>query len=266
MTVKVDGTEYKVAVCDQFAEEASLGKIKELITKKASERSSKLEELQRIAAELGYNLSPTAMNKNALIIPQKIMQPEVQPQQQQAQPQEAPMAIDPGTLKIQKNVRQRTSNDGLSPEEAEAALEAAKSKAERQLIHSPATSQAPSYSSHSLPARMESRDRQGNVVFVDRPTNRSTKLQVVRGREGMPVTIPKTIVASAGKTLIETNINVIDSGGDRTVQNRFKALNLMNERGQNGNYLQQCSVCRGSGITGRNKQTCPKCSGSGFVY
>ena len=118
---------------------------------------------------------------------------------------------------------------------------------------------------YQIPDRIESkvRDKQGNPIQVQRPTNYAQKKQVVRGRAGIPTSIPKNIVSSDGQNIIETNIEVVDTGGDRMLQNRTKMLTEMQSRGIVGDYSNQCRPCRGTGTIKKNK--CAECGGSGFI-
>lgn len=93
--------------------------------------------------------------------------------------------------------------------------------------------------------------------------------QVITGRGGVPVPIPKKIVSSAGTT----EVAVVDTGGDKALQQRFKNLSDTREshdfsKGytkEAASSARPCTFCRGTGIAKIGKQACPKCKGSGLV-
>lgn len=275
MVVKVDGEEYKVAISDEYEDEAVPSKIKKLVVEKASERESKLEQLQRLAEELGYSLSAQELQNQGLVIPQK--QEQETPQQEEIEPTPKPKLKKQtkkeqedlpkmGKYRVQKAPKKDYSNEGLTPEEAEAALEAAKRQAASGEVESPTSREAPQYRSISIPREIEVKDDQGNVVRATRPQNVAQKRQVVKGRAGIPVSIPKDIVSNNGSDIIETNIQVVNTGGDPALQRRFKSLNEMQERGALRDYVVSCRPCKGLGYLGRVKKTCKYCEGTGIEY
>jgi hypothetical protein len=96
----------------------------------------------------------------------------------------------------------------------------------------------------------------------------STTEQVVERGDGLPIKIPKKIVGEAG----ETDIRVIQTGGDAAMQTRLK--NLKQALDQNdtahifhsdGYALRTCTLCQGKGKTAINGQICPKCNGAGEI-
>lgn len=91
--------------------------------------------------------------------------------------------------------------------------------------------------------------------------------QTISGRAGTPTAIPKKIVSEAGTT----EINVVNTGGDKALQERFKALahgsqsNVKSPDFRSGYAIRECAVCRGTGTTKIGNKTCPKCNGSGIM-
>ncbi len=85
--------------------------------------------------------------------------------------------------------------------------------------------------------------------------------QVVDGRCGIPTPIPKKIVSEAGVT----EINIVNTGGDQALQNRFKDMAKEGKPPDfaHGYKLRQCGICVGTGIAKITGQTCPKCKGAG---
>lgn len=274
MVVKVDGKEYKVAISDEYEDEAIPSKIKKLVVERANERESKLEQLQRLAEELGYSLNSQDLQGQGLVIPQKQdAETESKPEspkskslKKQVSKQNHEDLPKMGKYRVQKAPQKEQANDGLTPEEAEAALEAAKRQAASGEVPSPTSREAPQYRSINIPKEIEVKDDQGNVVRAARPQNVAQKRQVVKGRAGIPISIPKDVVSNNGSDIIETTIQVVNTGGDPALQRRFKSLNEMQERGALRDYVTSCRSCRGLGYLGRNKKSCKYCEGTGIEY
>jgi hypothetical protein len=77
--------------------------------------------------------------------------------------------------------------------------------------------------------------------------------QTFKSNTRPPTTIPKKIVDQSG----ETTINIIDTGGDKALQETFKQEHI-------STYLNDCSVCKGTGRV-MNGNKCPRCNGIGMI-
>lgn len=273
MVVTVDGQEYKVAISEAHEDEASPSKIKVLVKERLEElqrekenHNAKLEELRRVAAELGYELKESGDQSAGLVIPTEIERPAPAPTPKRAPTPPSVMAQAPtvelnnAKFKLQKNTRSQgpSEDDGLDPEEAEAALEAAERKSAGQAgLKSPEARDAPRFSSHQLPDQLST--KQGKVV--GRPQTITKRNQVVKGRLGIPTTIPRQVMAEDG----ETHIQVVDTGGDKILQDRMRLLNQIREEGNQSDYiLSTCRACKGTGL--RGKKSCVGCGGTGLHY
>jgi hypothetical protein len=90
-------------------------------------------------------------------------------------------------------------------------------------------------------------------------------------RTGSMMALPKKIESELGTTIIE----IVDTGGDRALQERTKETNaemagLMGEQLKGYNQYKSsrtitCPLCRGVGLTRAGKKTCPKCGGVGIL-
>jgi len=96
--------------------------------------------------------------------------------------------------------------------------------------------------------------------------------QVVNGRDGVPIAVPKKIVSEAGTT----EINIVNTGGDSELQKRFKSIQkataAARSKGEvdhalmSGGYMaRECLFCKGTGTTLIDKRICPKCKGIGTI-
>jgi len=101
---------------------------------------------------------------------------------------------------------------------------------------------------------------------TDLKEGEQAEIGLVPSRAGMLVAVPVRRVGKAG----ETKVEVIDTGGDKTIQQYFRQLIEMSEAGKlsfaTGGYTirtKQCTLCKnGRTIDGR---VCPKCGGTGII-
>jgi hypothetical protein len=264
MEVTYEGEKYKVAVCNECEDDASLGAIKKLIPdkiKELEEKDAELDKLREAAAALGFDLVKAGMGE--LMIPVATpdqSQPTTTPPANQPTLENAPTVdMGSGVLKVQKNTRTQKEPADMGPKEATAALEAAKrSGAANGALESPKVGEAPAYQSHTAdPVRVQT--IAGEKVY-QKPEVYQKEIQTVRGRAGVPTAIPKSISGAAGKTTIK----IVDTGGDKTIQNRAKQLAAMREYGDENFYSHQCRPCQGRGFHDSNK-SCRTCGGTGII-
>lgn len=264
MTITLDGEKYKVAVSDEYEDEASPGAIKKLIPKRLAEieaakaeMMSKLDMFKELAAELGFDL----VKKGEAPPAAPDLGRRATPPDPDALADKPVVKINESTFKMQKNTRGQTKKDeaGLSREEAEAALEAAKRQANlSQGAPRPTSGEAPSYARHQIPNQVEVQTSRG-VEVRERPQKGAQTMQTVKGRAGIPTAIPRNIHGTDG----ETTITIVDTGGDRTLQERGKQLNAMREYGDTSDYQKSCRPCQGTGL--HAKKQCKTCGGTGII-
>lgn len=271
MMVTVDGHKYKVAISEEYEDQAIPSKVKELVAEKANEREAKLQKLQALAEELGIPLGALQASQSGLLVVESTEEKEEksldpQPQRPQKMVNQKAASPDPskmqrvGKFRVQRNNRRGPANEGLTPEEAEAALEQAARSASGE-YESPTSREAPRFPSLPLPAKVGIRDASGNIIEGTKPENVAQRRQVVKGRAGIPTSLPKTITSRSGDSVIETTINVVNTGGDEALQRRFKDHRYQAQC----DYANECRVCRGTGIVGRHKANCKRCNGTGLL-
>jgi hypothetical protein len=273
MTVTLDGEQYKVAVSEEHEDEAIPKKIRELIPDRlaeidaeAGDRLKKLEQLAALAKELGVELgAPTG---SGLVYAKETEQPPsslLKESPPQPQPTRQPAPADPNALKdaptiqlggaqfkMQKNTRKNARGTGLSREETAAAFEAAKRRSQQspENVANASTRDAPRYNAHSIPAIVESK----NGGKLEKPTVFAKQVQTVKGREGVPVTIPRVLTGSDGETVITVSHEV----DDKILRERTKVLDRLPD------YAEQCRPCAGTGVV--NRVNCIHCNGHGIVF
>lgn len=263
MEVALDGERYKVAVCEGCEDEASPGAIKKLIPNRLieiehekAEMRSKMEMFKELAEEMGFVL----------------VKKEDLDQAKDSTPTHKPRPADPNALadkptvqmgnanfKIQKNTRQDQAEEGMSSEEAVAAMEAAKRAAHySQGSESAAPGDAATFIGHQIPKQITINTKNGEQVY-DRPQRGVQKMQTVKGAAGLPTAIPKNIQGADG----ETTITIVDTGGDKTIQERGRQLAQMRQYGDGSSYSKPCRPCQGTGLHARRQ--CKACGGVGII-
>ena len=258
MEITLDGEKYKVSVSDEHEDEASLGAIKKLIPERIAakeaakaEMLSKLDQFKELAAELGFDLVKRGEK------------PTPPPPDPNALADKPTVKVGESTFKLQKNTRQNTQSEGLSRDEAVAALEAAKREAQRAETHArPTSGEAANYASHQIPEQVKVQTSRGVEVF-DKPIQTSKQMQTVAGAAGIPTTIPRNIQGSDG----ETTITVVNTGGDKTIQMRGRQLHPLRMNDEGSFYSGECRPCRGAGIinTRKGQKQCKSCGGVGII-
>jgi hypothetical protein len=248
MEITLDDEKYKIAVSDEYADDASIGAIKKLIPERIIAREeakaellSKLDQFKELASELGFDLVKKGEKPTSVALT---------PQQSN---------INPG-FKQQKNTREESD---LSREEILAAREAAK-RVEKpvQVTHS-TSGIAAAIAPHVIPQHIEVKTTEGTKI-VNRPKVLSETQQIVKGPAGIPIPIPRSIQDSDG----ETTITVVDTGGNATIQNRGRQLHQMRMNDEQSFYSKDCRPCKGVGIiyTRRGeKKSCRSCGGVGII-
>lgn len=262
--IVLDGEKYKVAISDEHEDQASPAAIKKRIPERLaelerarSEMVTKLEEFKMLAAELGFDL--VQKGTSGLVVATEASKSKTKPVIQEDLSNKPVTKIGEAEYKVQKNARNKDKDEGLTKEEAEAALEAAKRKSQSaQGSASPAAGEASSYGKHVIPESVTVNTPAGPKV-VKKPEVFAKRMQTVKGRAGVPTAIPRTLQGTDG----ETTITIVDTGGDRTIQNRGKQLNAMREGGEMADYSQVCRPCQGTGF--HAKKPCRTCDGTGFL-
>ena len=218
-------------VCNEHEDDASPKRVKELVEKK----NAMIEEFERQAKELGYQLVP--MGKGLV---------EAKP----AEP--TPITqLDAPNLKLQPAVKAKKPVPITAP-----------SVAKSQSGHDVDLGQHQSYDTTQA---IET--KKGTVQA---PAVTEHEEQVIMGRDGKPMVVPKKVVGEAGTT----DIIFVDTGGDKALQARMKMIEAASTQSKNaceralmaGGYnAKECPLCKGCGITKINNQQCVKCGGTGTI-
>jgi len=99
------------------------------------------------------------------------------------------------------------------------------------------------------------------------PRITAQKSQVVKTESGREVVVPSILYDDVGT---KTSIRIVNTGGDRALQSRFKEMADASKGNRGPDFRNQygirdCVACNGTGRSRINKNNpCPKCGGDGF--
>ena len=283
MSVKVENTEYDVVLCDQHSDDTTPKMAREVVAQKLAEYASLVEKMKAFGVDMSQ-VSPGGI----VLAQTKPEQTEApQPQQQPEQKGSAKIIVaTPRQQPKQQMTRQQPAAQGgvkvVSKQPAESSIQKSEALRIRPIsgvaVGSGAQVQIegrPSVNIGDTIQRVIEEGKRGGRIDreekVAMPTSRVSETQTVRGRGGQPMTIPRVIKHNQGTTVI----NVVDTGGDQTIQQRFRTLAAqgMNDNKKIYNFgdprqgydVMNCTLCGGTGITASNGESCPKCKGTGIL-
>lgn len=227
-----------ISLCEQHQNKTQLPSLKKAYLKK----KQAIEKLKQQAKQYGFDVMDTAPAGQAvkIAVPAKAAGPtivHVQKSGEQTQSQAAP------------------ASQQLSPSDAQSAGPAVSTQGRPLLANVPEDAEAPRFAAHEIDKKKA-------------PKVLSTTEQIYERGDGLPIKLPKKIVSEAG----ETNIRVVQTGGDAAMQARLKNLKSQLDQNENahsfnkdGYALRTCTLCQGKGKTAINGQICAKCNGAGEI-
>ena len=238
MNVKVGETEFKVSICEDHEDDASPKKVKEMVQQKADE----IEKIKEMAAKYGLSVGDQLAPKNNSPKPQKTT----------AQPS-GHKNLHPG-LRPQKIAK---SEETLTPPE--------------EIIETPSDiiqePQHPAQVAGAPDVRLEQHNSYKTPSSEKTPTITARKNQKYITESGREVLVPQVLYDDEGG---KTDIRIVNTGGDRALQNRFKGMAEGSKGGAGPDFRNQyavrdCTSCGGTGVSRVNRtKACPKCGGDGF--
>jgi hypothetical protein len=226
-----------VWICNEHEDDASPKKVRELVEKK----NLMIEEFEKQAKELGYTLVP--MGKGGLIEAAKAI-PTPSPSPAPSVDQDSPKLFAP-------TVRAKKIMPIVVPTVAKTS-----------------TGQDMDLGSHqSYDTTQSMQTKKGTI---EAPIVTEHEEQVIMGRDGKPMVIPKKVVGNTGTT----DVTIVNTGGDKALQARLKqavqasivSKSACERALMAGGYsARECPLCKGCGITKINNQQCVKCGGTGTI-
>lgn len=258
MTVTVDDKKYEVSLCSEHAEETTPKQVKD----KVKERIIEIEEVLKKVKELGLTdmLVGSASKKIEVVETAKETEPTPEPEPR-PEPEPEPQ---PKVTIVKKQAEKPAERSGPSQITRVKRISKEKGMSKVKSVGGVAMSKAGTSANlesfESLDASAlasEIAEEKGGSV----PQVKAIDYQVVAGRGGHAMRLPRNIKQTDGTTTIQ----MVDTGGDRTIQERFRELSAGNFSHKKDGYdVMNCSLCRGAGLA-RTGQTCPKCGGTGLL-
>lgn len=260
VTVNVDNVKYRVALCDD--EDLTLKQIKKLVSDKLSKLNKLLEEL----GDFGYSIDDLKSGISVVNSSKDQQQPEEEPDSQPKPEKSQGIVLtnEQGKVVAEKKAGKqvRIANPKSVPKVRLNNLNTKGLSPSKQLEVDESFDPVEAVSGEIRKSKKKGED----VEFI--PETKEVEMQTVRGRGGQPMRIPKTIKHNIGSTVI----NVVDTGGDKTIQDRFKEFAKHTKEsgieghiyGRDGMDTADCTMCSGSGIARAGGQ-CKKCGGTGIL-
>ena len=115
--------------------------------------------------------------------------------------------------------------------------------------------------------RLEKHDSYGSAQGNKTPTVTARQSKTYKTESGREINVPSVIYDDEGG---KTDIKIVNTGGDRALQNRFKGMAEGSKGGGGPDFRNQysvrdCTACGGSGGSRVSKsKPCPKCGGDGI--
>ena len=261
MTIKLDnGDKITIYVCDDHAVNATVQAVKDAYTNK----QGKIEELMKQAEELGLHVS---MTTNGIAPMQEELPPVV------SKPTAASNAVQPAnaeqmTSQIPEDAGKKVTvivpgagppTDDMLGDDVVSTDIIDSNKGMQSVGGASGGHAVDSHSSidlGSLEDKLPEEARRGRV-----------KMEMMEGRGGQPIAIPKKRVDGTGTT----RINIVNTGGDSALQERFKNAAMSEDSDFRHGYqgaTRDCPICKGTGFAENAGEeiSCPKCSGTGIIH
>lgn len=268
MSVKIENEKYDVAICDEHADNATPKKIKEVVSSKLEELKSLMEKMKEFGLEVNMSGGGVAVAEKK---PEESIDDAINEEIHGQEEQEVakPKVSKAGTNKKiivakKKNIDEKPTrkpqvnrNIG-TPRSLGGPVKGIRNTVnleQRQAIDA----------REAINSEVNEAKKKGEEVVT--PITEDIEYQVVAGRAGAPMTIPKKIKHNMGST----QIAVVDTGGDKTIQTRFKEMAENSKMdnahvyGRDGYDTYSCTMCEGSGIAKIGGGRCEKCKGIGLL-
>ena len=277
LTVLVGNQDYEVSLCEKH-EEITPKQVRIEVTKKLQEFSELTKKLKEFGYEVKDNpiIIPTPQEIRQLV-PQRRAEPSrpkpIIEEQIEENP-DCPVEESAEPILIEKQPQQQRVLREQKINRKDESYQINKSAAQPS-PHVRAV--GGSVSGHGIAASVEGRSslnpqeelkQLSEKMKTNLPVLREVTKQTVPGRGGVNMTIPKMIRDTSGVT----HIKVVNTGGNESLQKRFRAIKDAGDQSQGANPVAgytsiDCNLCRGGGRV-KNKgidQKCPKCNGRGII-
>jgi hypothetical protein len=215
----IDDKKIVAGVCDDHLG-ISVSKVREIIVGKRNRLLKLIEEMK----SLGLDISTIAGGVAVVEDKKKV---EVEVQQVKVEPEPEVRTNKVNVRKVNKKLANVRSISGEG---------------------------ASSYSAYDVDKMI---GKEAKAAGCEAPVVEEVELQIVNGKNGIPVQIPKKIRESTG----ETEIHIVPTSNKMIDRGKY------DERSFVGSYqLRECNLCGGTGKShSKGHNVCPKCKGTGNI-
>ena len=258
LKITVEDKTYEVSLCTTHGENTTPKQAKDLIIKKLKEYNELVEKMK----SFGMDIANMQTSPGGIALPKAAPAPAPAPEApSETPPEDAPAApVIPSSTKV--IIQKLPQTKGKTTEIIRGQVPTV--RAISGVAQGARTSMRVEGRSSINVA--ESIDKEIQAIAPGskiRPASKVMEEQLVRGRGGQPMRIPRVIKHTIGGNTV---INVVDTGGDKLIQDRFRGLrDVIYNYGEKGYDVQNCTLCGGSGVAAATGGTCPKCQGVGFL-
>ena len=255
MTIKLDnGDKVTVYVCDNHAINATVQAVKDAHASRQNQIDQLIEQAKKLGLHVAEQELPVVVSKptaaSNAVQPANIGQMTPQVEESTGKLEKKPVVITPSSAPS----NDMDGDDIISTEVIDS------SKGMQSVGGASGGHMVDSHGSHdfaSLEDQLPEDVRRGKI-----------KMEMMEGRGGQPLAIPKKRMDGTGTT----RINIVKTGGDTALQERFKTMasseNPADFRNGYQSSSRDCPICKGTGFAtnaGEEIQ-CPKCDGVGIIY
>lgn len=298
INISIEGKKYDVAICDKHAEDTTAKKAKDLVQKKLNE----LDELLKKMKDFGIQIPEDQLQSHQILVAEKTPTPTMKKESSTGEVIDVEPTLAEGEvggndekkaivlrkaslqkMQVQKKIQYQKPpepSDKNAKQIIKSAVGHVQSVAgvaqdERNRVSGVTLDKRSSHDVASVITEGIGKLKERGYIRKDQdvvvPVPIQIDHQMVPGRKGIPMKIPKIVRDSNGGV---TTIAVVDTGGDKTIQDRFKQLadesrrtegNTAYSFGEKGYDVMNCSLCEGTGKTRATGGTCPKCKGAGIL-
>ena len=234
MDLSIDDKKHTIHLCDEHADDTTPKQAREALKK----RVSQLEDIIKQAEALGLTIVHPSESKKVIVVDN----PEAE-------------AAAPAVAKTLQKLPEFKGASGSASGEGGSVG-----------VASHSAIPIDSVMNNTISEMKES----GKLASDVRPETYERELQQLTTKSGRQVILPSKIVGNTGTTVVK----VVDSGGDRALQDRFKSEAQNSVGMEQGTLSAQpsyendtvmCTFCGGTGVSRMGNVACPKCNGAGLL-
>jgi hypothetical protein len=264
LTVTVDDVKYQVTVCDEHAEDITPKQVKEKVREKINEYNQLVDKMK----EFGMDVTESSPG-GIMVAEDSTKSSETEESEEKpSKKRKILLANTDGEVVADKEAgkQPRVIKKKVLPKVRSVSGALASKSGNRMSIEArESVDAAAAVESEIIAAKKKGKGKE--TVEVEVPVTEDIEYQTVPGRGGRPMRIPKRIKHNQGST----KVAIVNTGGDRTIQDRFREMADISKRtgmeghiyGRDGYDTVPCNMCDGSGIAKATGEECPKCKGVG---